>query len=370
MERSALLSPADVKVIRRYVRTKYAAMSEAQRSEIVATAVLQTIRRRLPELPEPIKGQIAEQLIHRCLVGEQRPILPDDVLNVCMTLDWPNSDQEFLILDPLLQWMNERAPGRWSLQTLTNRLLGEQTRSAASLPTAEAAVCELPHSPVDPGTNADAGKLRTPPMSRLAWSAAALSLAVGIAAGLWMNEPQSAQLPEAAPLSAAAAVTEPLYVSSPDMGMPSYLRYHDIDVDAVKAYLTSRDSMLADEPYFSAIVDSAKAHDVHPLLLFAISGQEQGFVPKTNKNASKIANNPFNVFHSWERFNTDIAQASDIAARTVSRQGAKRPEGFEPFAWLNETYAEDPNWSVGVRLIFEKLNGLSAPSEVNLQSRS
>jgi hypothetical protein len=365
VEHAALLSPADVTVIRKYVRTKYAEIPEAKRSEIVAAAVLQTIRRRLPDVPEPLKAQLAEKLIRRCLVGEQRPICPEDVLEVCLSMDASASGWATQMVEPILQWMKERAPEQDQLETWKNRLLDKQALFAGRLAESETVPPDPMESVACPDAKAfaTARKLRMAPKTGLAWSAMLLTFVFGIWAGLWIDEKAYPDnLPDFA-VEADVAISESSPIPLSDSGMPSDLRYHDFDVDAVKSYLAGRDSLLAEEPYFSAIVASAKAHDVHPLLLFAIAGQEQGFVPKSHKYATRIANNPFNVFHSWERFNTNIAESSDIAARTIARQGSKRPEGFDPFEWLNQTYAEDPNWSGGVRRIFEKLQGLSSPTE-------
>jgi hypothetical protein len=119
--------------------------------------------------------------------------------------------------------------------------------------------------------------------------------------------------------------------------------------------LTSRNSLLADEPYFTDIMMTAKEFDIHPALLFAITGQEQGFVPKNNKRAREIVNNPFNVYYSWQDFNTTTKESAQIAARTINRLSKDRPEGTEPLVWINRQYAEDPNWSTGVSSIFRSI---------------
>ncbi len=50
-------------------------------------------------------------------------------------------------------------------------------------------------------------------------------------------------------------------------------------------------------------------------------------MPKNNKSAKKIANNPFNVFHSWEEYNSNIRDSSRIAARTVFNLLKTMPKG-------------------------------------------
>lgn len=140
--------------------------------------------------------------------------------------------------------------------------------------------------------------------------------------------------------------------------LPAYLQYENIDQKKLKGFLKGRNSLLAEEPYFSSIINVANEFNIHPLLLFAITGQEQAFVPKDQKSAKKIANNPFNVYHSWEDFNTNITESSQIAARTIVTLSKDRPKEADPIQWINRKYAEDKNWWVGVSSIFKQLKGV------------
>lgn len=138
-------------------------------------------------------------------------------------------------------------------------------------------------------------------------------------------------------------------------GIPSYLTYHTVDLIGLRNYLTGRNSILAETPYFEGILKVSEEYDIHPLLMFAITGQEQGYVNKDNPNHLKIANNPFNVYNSWRKYNTDIKDSTAIAAGTVVTILRKRPAGENPFKWVNTRYAEDKNWSRGVEMIFNFL---------------
>lgn len=140
--------------------------------------------------------------------------------------------------------------------------------------------------------------------------------------------------------------------------LPSHLQYELIDYVKLRAWLDNRNSLLSDEPYFSTIIKTADEFNVHPLLLFAITGQEQGFVKRNNTDAEKMANNPFNVYHSWKEFNTSIQESSRIAARTIVNLSKDRPEEVHPIQWINRKYAEDPNWWLGVSSIFDQLESV------------
>lgn len=134
--------------------------------------------------------------------------------------------------------------------------------------------------------------------------------------------------------------------------LPDYLKYKQINQEALRNYLTQRNSLLSNEPYFSIIIDSAKEFNINPILLFSIAGHEQSFVPKDHKFAKKIANNPYNVFQSWEKYNTDISDSSKIVSRTVINLLKDRPETEDPFKWINRKYAKDKSWWKGVKEIY------------------
>ncbi len=142
---------------------------------------------------------------------------------------------------------------------------------------------------------------------------------------------------------------------SSNSNLPQYMRYKNIEVDKLKNFLTSRNSLLCDEPYFSTIIANAKKFNINPILLFSITGQEENFVPKNLDNAAKIANNPFNVFHSWKEYNTNIEDSSAIAARTINNISINMPSNADPFSWIGSKYAEDKSWASGVKQIFKQL---------------
>lgn len=151
-----------------------------------------------------------------------------------------------------------------------------------------------------------------------------------------------------------------LEITKKRKGLPAEFRYTNINETKLKTYLESWKSILIDEPYFSTIIAVSKNMDVHPLLMFAVLGQEQGFVPRNNKYALTIANNPFNVFGSWQKYNTNIKDSSEIAARTLINLSKNKPENEDLIKWINLRggqggYAEDENWWVGVKSMFERL---------------
>ncbi|GAA0177643.1 hypothetical protein SH2C18_08320 [Clostridium sediminicola] len=142
--------------------------------------------------------------------------------------------------------------------------------------------------------------------------------------------------------------------------LPTKFRYKNINESSLRSYLRKRKSILAEEPYFSTIIDVAASYDLNPLLLFAITGQEQSFVPTTSKSHSKIANNPFNVHGSWKKYNTNINDSADIVCRTLINLSKNRPSTYDPILWINRKYAADQGWGSRVNKIFNMLANIAS----------
>ncbi len=138
-------------------------------------------------------------------------------------------------------------------------------------------------------------------------------------------------------------------------GYPEHLEYIDVDYNNISVYLNKRGSLLIKETYLNTIDSVADEYNVNPLLLLAIIGQEQGFVPQDSPYADRILNNPFNVYNSWTSYNTDLQDSCEIASGTIRNILKERPVGENPFRWLNTRYAEDPNWWKGVQELYNTL---------------
>ena len=133
------------------------------------------------------------------------------------------------------------------------------------------------------------------------------------------------------------------------------LQYRQVDKNSLLQYLSRKGSLLCEEPYYSSIIQASIEYNLNPLLLFAIAGQEQSFVPKNARNAQLIANNPFNVYGSWQVYNTNILDSSRIAANLIVTLNKNRPPSIDPIVWINTKYAEDKKWNVGVKKLLEEL---------------
>lgn len=141
--------------------------------------------------------------------------------------------------------------------------------------------------------------------------------------------------------------------------LPEVIQHKAIDEAALKRFFESRSVLVGESPYFEIILEVSNHYGLNPLLMFAITGQEQGFVPKTHERALEIINNPYNVYVSWQLYNTDLEDSASIAAVTIINQMKTLPEGEDPIYWLNQRYAEDQGWHKGVKNILETLEAIA-----------
>jgi hypothetical protein len=141
--------------------------------------------------------------------------------------------------------------------------------------------------------------------------------------------------------------------------MSSQFRAKNIDESSLKNYLQNRNSILAEEPYFSTIINMAMSYDINPLFLFAITGQEQSFVPTSSSNYSKIANNPFNVHGSWKNYNTSIDDSANIVCKTLINLSKNKPSNYDTIEWINRKYATDTSWASNVSNILNMLEKIA-----------
>ncbi|MCU6708172.1 hypothetical protein M6D81_05555 [Paenibacillus sp. J5C_2022] len=330
-----VLTEQDVNRIRSYVHAKYAAAPHERRAEIVADAVTRIIYRGLPEFEPDVRQRMTATLIRTTVLEQQRPVCRGDILELCRTLD----QQDEAIAAPLRQWMNRTS------------IAGAGIDAAAS---GTAEIIPL-H-----GTSKAVSVRRQKRF--LLYGALSLGLVSAVMMYGWsLSDRISA--PSFQPSTVQQqSVEHPVERASNEL--PAELQYKPIDEVRLASYLNRRNSVLADQEYMLPIIDAAEQFNIHPLLLFAITGQEQAFVPRSHERAEKIANNPFNVFHSWQQFNTSIKESAEIASRTIVRLSKDKPQHTDPIAWINREYAEDPNWSKGVTSLLRSMTAyMEAPHE-------
>lgn len=139
------------------------------------------------------------------------------------------------------------------------------------------------------------------------------------------------------------------------------LGYRRVDSQGLSKWLKKRNSLLAQPEQLEIIIAAGKEFNVDPLLLIAIAGQEQGFVPADIPGSQMMLKNPFNVYGSWLDYSPGLEPSARIAANTVKILSQDQPVGADPIGWLSDQnnprgfYAEDRNWWRGVRSIYKEL---------------
>lgn len=375
-----ILTPTELRNIRAYVQHKFADLPQDKHADIVADAVRKIVYRRLPIFADEVREQLTSRLIRTALVERSGPVSVDDIVEVCL----PLSMDDAALFEPFHAWVEQQLQAVFQPETLKEALAklsfedGKRDKPLWQSMAEYLAPHAQPLDPVREGSaviipfvsHADGASVLAERDITVAnvsaraakrWQRPVLygAMSIVIAAGMlmygwYLQRPDSIES-KASEVS-SVVVTAPTPVITAKNELPASLQYRKIDEDRLTDYLKSKNSILADEKYMEPIIAAAEEFGIDPLLLFAITGQEQGFVPLIHKKAEEIANNPFNVFHSWQEYNTTITQSARIAARTIVNLSKNRPDEIDPFTWINRKYAEDPLWANGVRSIWHSMS--------------
>ncbi|MBM7615713.1 glucosaminidase domain-containing protein [Alkaliphilus hydrothermalis] len=398
LKESKVLIKEDVLRIREYILTKYPHYSPQSRAEVLANAIDGIVGKHLEGFSPYYRHRIQEQIFKGPLLKNPDGIFLLDVFEVSLILSLENKDEQFLY--DLHNWVNGNIKSpiqlseiityqnnyQHSLHNESNALNINEEHIALDLHSQHALLED--ETPLENSVTNHFNEIhpinvevkettnRNPVTSKCKLVAynpksikktpeklsfpkgllksaklhtyIAVSVLILFFAGRLMVSVSADE-------DTIPVLESPNNVVHSPAHLPLHFHYKEINGDKLKAYLTTRNSLLKEEPYFTAILDAAKEFGLNPLVLFAITGHEQGFVPKDHPAALKIVNNPFNVFHSWQDYNTDIGDSARIAARTVINLSKDRPDDMDAFQWINRKYAEDKNWWQGVKSIFNRL---------------
>jgi hypothetical protein len=160
---------------------------------------------------------------------------------------------------------------------------------------------------------------------------------------------------------------------------PQELKYQPVHADVVAVFMNQYvaaegGSYLAQQPGdIQTIINAAQAHGLNPLLLIAITGQEQSFDPinqDTPTDDYLISQDPFNYGGCWNQWDGTLAEsANNTANKLAGRLSTTPPVGEGAIEWINDPnntgddglYAvtdgqPTPGWWEGVNMIFQDLN--------------
>jgi len=322
-----ILSYNDIHRLRTYIQSKYPHSNTKQHADILIDSIRKIIDGYLKAIPRDEQLEIRELLLKDTLVLKNENILLYDIFHV-MTTQYQEKEN---YLSVLLEWMNQYLDNPIHPDDLRMHLHSPMNNFIPILDTPRE--IQLP-------SKQNSLKVILSGMTVLL----VLLFSINHLHGKHTSAPMESEIP-----------METSMVENAPPHLPEYFLYKEIDTHKLRGYLKSRNSLLEEEPYFSSIINVAREFDLNPLILFAVAGQEQGFVSKSNALAHEIVNNPFNVFVSWKDYNTDIMDSSRIAARTILNLSKDRPQDIDPFQWINRKYAEDEHWWKGVKSIFHRL---------------
>lgn len=383
-----ILYAENVTTLRDTIALKYPNASSKERADLLSKSIKQILHTNLASFEAPVRMALIQDLLKTAVQKQNFAITAQDVMTSYTTLNERSAE---MALDALSSWLQVETGQTVSIEEIHTLL--HQTKAVHTPNTFPKAIHtldikappiaanvitttivttdkksnqELSKAPTSTMTQQTASaqsiseqsipSTRTLPYKKYALFGGALGIAVSSAVLVTVLQPKDTTSSVVPTETSVPPEKTPLTFLVPEEDyLMAHLQYKVIDEAALNEWLIKRGSMLAEEPYFSTILNAAASYNINPLLMFAITGQEQGFVPKSHKRAAEIANNPFNVYGSWQDFNTNIEDTAFIAARTIINLSKGCPPDAEPIKWLNKKYAEDPKWHLGVTALLKQL---------------
>lgn len=368
LRQCAIITTADVESLRYRIKKDHPASSDAERAQVFAHMLHEKLDVALAFFDASTQKDLKTSLIKETVTKQDFSINALDIVKSYAQIESPTPSN----VETLTSWINQYQETPLSHETILS--LTKQLSPTSLSVSSEETLPLFDTSSILSGSSFDFLNGYTGLSQKILGLTACLlltvlSIAIGIGHRQLSLSAVSTENTQLFAQQASATVSLPISIDllSSANYLQSHLQYKPINEDALKAWLTDRKSTLATEPYFSTIMETAKSYNINPLLFFAITGQEQNFVPSTHEKAKKMANNPFNLYGSWQDFNTSIQEATEIVARTVIHLGKDCPEGEDQIQWINRQYAEDPDWYIGVNYFLNELEKVTSSPTESLQ---
>lgn len=369
----------DVSALRAHIESRHPEHDSQLRAELMAEGINRMLDSALTGLEPEVRESIRKKLISEHLIAGRQSILKMDVLNRVLALDL-KPDQllaktwGWYVLNtghsvPLTDFMEQVSPylphrvreAIRDAEALSLSYQASARRQEPSAPTTPGRTKKGPFTAAEVLSRMKAYRL-TPRGWRVVLAAACLAAAAAVVPAVLKQWPQGPAPETGAPLT--SAVFAPPQEYRPDsaapqldsaLAKPGYLRYRNISIERLKEYLERKNSMLLSADYLDQLLSYSLEKDLNPLLLIAIIGQEQNYVPQGHRYAARIIENPFNIYGSWETHPVGFTASMKEACYTINLALADRPPYVDPFVLINGRYAEDPHWYLGVKVIFRDL---------------
>jgi putative ABC transport system permease protein len=376
LEENSILTDTNICSFRQYIAQKFPTHSTARRATILADTIHRHINKYLPLLDENSMESLRIQLLKTASARPAFRIVVLDIFRTCIELSLGKIE----IIQPLEQWLKlqkvdrspeDMVPFTQLIQEAIQIQFQSQVidRSEYELITSYSAI------PLKRYQQLLAINIK---QNRAILLIGLVLITLFLSANFnskWIATTEPIMINRQSNLSKISASEEVISIKLIQLAKPhirvnniiakkpilaaneltTRYSYTAVAKEPLRLWLIKQDSLLAEDPYLSTIMETALQYNIHPFLLIAIAGQEQSLVPQSHKNALKIVNNPFNVHHSWKDYNTDIADSSQIAAKTILHLVKGRPNDIQPLVWINRKYAEDSKWHLGVEAYFKQM---------------
>ncbi|MFL0252471.1 hypothetical protein ACJDT4_18835 [Clostridium neuense] len=354
-----VISKNDVLILKQYINKKYSNYTQVQKLNVLTSSIHQILDKNIDGIEKEYTAKLKQDLLKSTLLKNGKTIFLIDIFNTCIS----KKDAEFNFYESVLNWVNSKVENKISISEFKKFDIElspiKEDNSEINLDTQNVPVETLVPETIPLVINQK--KLKTILNSKIfkgsicALFVITIALYNSYAIKNIINTSKAKNIKITFKKTAKKSEAFIASAKLPNSNLPNYFSYKNINENSLKKYLHNKNSLLEQEPYFSTILGVAKEFNLNPLVLFAITGQEQDFVPANEQYAKKIVNNPFNVFHSWQEYNTNLKDAAEIASRTVINLCKDRPKTEEPFHWINRKYAEDPKWGEGVLKLYNEL---------------
>ena len=363
----------DVSALRAHIEERHPDYDSHTRAELMAEGINRMLDSAMTGLDGGYRESIKKALISEHLIGSRQSVLKMDVLNRILTLEekpeqlmaktwgwYVLNTGHSVTLSDFAEQASPYLPHAMR-ESLKDTELRNQAYQASSR---NAVVNGEPEEPAleetlrkKPYRLTQKGKLA------LYGAAAVLVLSVSIPY-LWDRLPAAADKPGQTtaafmPPHDYRPDAPPVYAIYETLHKPVYLQYRNISIEKLKEYLERKSSMLLSDDYLDQLLAYSYEKDLNPLLLIAIIGQEQNYVPSGHRYATRMIQNPFNIYGSWETHPVGFTASMKEACYTINAALDKRELYTDPFILINNRYAQDPNWHVGVKVIFRDLMALA-----------
>lgn len=362
-----VLRSNQILLLKNYIWKKYPDCSMYQRSIILVDAIHKVIDKNMQEFNKEIRDQVKYKILQRAVKTKNYDIDGSDIFRACLFL----KDTRDSFKASLVNWLNKKCSNTVK-ERYIDLLLSKVADSYNEYADYELeyiiseVLCDLEDDCCFNAGVIDASQLGSFFAERVyaiyedfkikavRWYIphciliACLFMSASIIENEFVLRQENIFNANNPPI--AASETEDAFMQD------KVLQYKKVDKERLLHYLSGRGSLLSEEPYFSSIIQASQEYNVNPLLLFAITGQEQAFVPKNQINAKLIANNPFNVYGSWQAYNTDTLDSARIAANLIATLSKNKPASIDPIVWINTQYAEDETWYIGVQKLLREID--------------